>query len=139
MANEASSSTSFPVDAEDEILMLYGLESGWVEPLSHCDHLTSLSSDLSHIPTPDTHCNSCQRPLNQIFAHFSSNWSWSSTRSPPRIDSWVQFGRRFSFAIHPWLALCNRKFCSQRYTILNHIDVSSLKFERKCRTHLLFN
>lgn len=57
MATGTSSSSSLPADEEDEILMLYGSESGWVEPKSYCDHLESLSSDLTHIPTPDTPCN----------------------------------------------------------------------------------
>ncbi|XP_076953894.1 uncharacterized protein LOC143628112 [Bidens hawaiensis] len=35
---------------------------GWVEARTHCDHLDILSSDLTHIPTPDTHCNRCQHP-----------------------------------------------------------------------------
>ncbi|XP_015089491.1 histone deacetylase 6 [Solanum pennellii] len=63
MATGTSSSSSLPADEEeDEILMLYGSESGWVEAKSHCDHLASLSSDLTHIPTPDTPCNRCQHP-----------------------------------------------------------------------------
>ena len=41
---------------EDEEF-LYGAESGWVEARTSCDHLASLSSDLVHIPTPETPCN----------------------------------------------------------------------------------
>ncbi|KAH9655733.1 Histone deacetylase-like protein [Citrus sinensis] len=56
----ATSSSTLPENGpveEDE--MMFGAESGWVEPLTSCDHLaTSLSSDLAHIPTPDTPCNS---------------------------------------------------------------------------------
>ncbi|KDP44477.1 hypothetical protein JCGZ_16310 [Jatropha curcas] len=62
MANEASgSSSSLPLkrgfEEEDEFMIL-GSESGWVEARTSCDHLGSLSSDLSHIPTPDTSCYS---------------------------------------------------------------------------------
>ncbi|GFY90046.1 hypothetical protein Acr_07g0002430 [Actinidia rufa] len=59
MANEtsSSSSSSLPVVHEDEEL-IYGSEPGWVEARTSCDHLGSLSSDLIHIPTPNTHCNS---------------------------------------------------------------------------------
>ncbi|KAM3204755.1 histone deacetylase 6 isoform X1 [Capsicum annuum] len=63
MATGTSSLSSLPATAEDEILMLYGSDSGWVEPKSYCDHLDSLSSDLIHIPTPDTPCNRCQHPV----------------------------------------------------------------------------
>lgn len=59
MANESTSSSSssapIPVD-DEELLLTYGSESGWVEARTHCDHLGSLSSDLTHIPTPDTPC-----------------------------------------------------------------------------------
>ncbi|KAL1355413.1 uncharacterized protein LOC107488668 isoform X1 [Arachis duranensis] len=45
----------------------YGSESGWVEARSSCDHLCSLSPDLSHIPAPqNTPCYECQHP--------SENW-----------------------------------------------------------------
>ncbi|TXG64150.1 hypothetical protein EZV62_011144 [Acer yangbiense] len=44
----------------------HGEESGWVEAGTSCDHLASLSSDLVHIPTPDTPCNRCHDP--------SDNW-----------------------------------------------------------------
>ncbi|CAK7330103.1 unnamed protein product [Dovyalis caffra] len=60
MANQAgASSTSLLLGFEDdESDLIYGAESGWVEARTSCDHLASLSSDLSHIPTPDTPCNS---------------------------------------------------------------------------------
>ncbi|XP_012093100.1 histone deacetylase 6 [Jatropha curcas] len=66
MANEASgSSSSLPLkrgfEEEDEFMIL-GSESGWVEARTSCDHLGSLSSDLSHIPTPDTSCYRCHHP-----------------------------------------------------------------------------
>ncbi|KAM4132276.1 hypothetical protein ACJW30_01G237900 [Castanea mollissima] len=35
---------------------------GLVETQTSCDHLASLSSDLAHIPTPDTPCYRCQDP-----------------------------------------------------------------------------
>ena len=41
---------------EEEDLNIFGAESGWVEARNYCDHLASLSSDLAHIPTPDTPC-----------------------------------------------------------------------------------
>ncbi|KAK9183918.1 hypothetical protein WN943_024263 [Citrus x changshan-huyou] len=54
-----SSSTQLENRPEEEDEMMFGAESGWVEPLTSCDHLVaSLSSDLAHIPTPDTPCNS---------------------------------------------------------------------------------
>ncbi|KAH9695217.1 Histone deacetylase-like protein [Citrus sinensis] len=62
-----SSSTQLENRPEEEDEMMFGAESGWVEPLTSCDHLVaSLSSDLAHIPTPDTPCNRCQHP--------SENW-----------------------------------------------------------------
>ncbi|XP_031274256.1 histone deacetylase 6 [Pistacia vera] len=45
---------------------MFEAESGWVEAGASCDHLASLSSDLAHIPTPDTPCNRCD--------HQSENW-----------------------------------------------------------------
>ncbi|KAI3880999.1 hypothetical protein MKW92_002618 [Papaver armeniacum] len=58
----SSSFTIIPEDevAEDELLSEYGSGSGWVEALTSCDHLNSLSSQLSQIPTPDTPCNKCR-------------------------------------------------------------------------------
>ncbi|KAK3420456.1 hypothetical protein EUGRSUZ_G01266 [Eucalyptus grandis] len=75
MAYKAPTSSSFaasvsraqPIstdEGEDELL--HGAESGWVEARTWCDHLASLSSDLIHIPTPDTPCNRCHHP--------SRNW-----------------------------------------------------------------
>ncbi|XP_059445054.1 uncharacterized protein LOC132176912 isoform X2 [Corylus avellana] len=65
MASEAapsSSSSSAPPKEEEDLLFLSGAESGWVEARTRCDHLASLSSDLAHIPTPDTPCHRCQHP-----------------------------------------------------------------------------
>ncbi|XP_057783048.1 uncharacterized protein LOC131000918 [Salvia miltiorrhiza] len=64
MAQEASSasSSSLTMVEVDEELILNGSESGWVEARTHCEHLASLSSDLIHIPTPDTPCHRCQHP-----------------------------------------------------------------------------
>ncbi|XP_030469259.1 uncharacterized protein LOC115687736 [Syzygium oleosum] len=72
MADKAPSSSSFaawerpPEEGFGEDELLYGAESGWVEARTWCDHLASLSSDLLHIPTPDTPCNRCHHP--------SENW-----------------------------------------------------------------
>ncbi|CAK9181160.1 unnamed protein product [Ilex paraguariensis] len=66
MANGAGSSSSLSAIEEDQESFLYGSESGWVEARTHCDHLGSLSSDLTHIPTPDTPCNRCH--------HLEENW-----------------------------------------------------------------
>ncbi|GAV62330.1 zf-UBP domain-containing protein [Cephalotus follicularis] len=70
MANQVSSSSNpseFKIEEEEEDELIYdGAESGWVEARTWCDHLASLSSDLSHIPTPLTPCHSCQHP--------SENW-----------------------------------------------------------------
>ncbi|KAJ0076776.1 hypothetical protein Patl1_35343 [Pistacia atlantica] len=68
MANQGTSSSTpleIYVEEEDDSLM-FGAESGWVEARTSCDHLASLSSDLAHIPTPDTPCNRCDHP--------SENW-----------------------------------------------------------------
>ncbi|KAL7002890.1 hypothetical protein U1Q18_004049 [Sarracenia purpurea var. burkii] len=64
MANEAASSASSSVlrIEGDEDELFDGSEAGWVEARTSCDHLASLSSDLTHIPTPDSHCNRCQHP-----------------------------------------------------------------------------
>ncbi|KAK9988589.1 hypothetical protein SO802_028828 [Lithocarpus litseifolius] len=45
-------------EEEEEELLIYGAKSGWVEARTSCDHLhlASLSSDLAHIPTPNTPC-----------------------------------------------------------------------------------
>ncbi|KAG5548233.1 hypothetical protein RHGRI_013812 [Rhododendron griersonianum] len=58
MANEAPSSSSVPPVGEDREDFVHGSESGWVEARTSCDHLAAaLSSDLTHIPAPDTHCS----------------------------------------------------------------------------------
>ncbi|GMN37859.1 hypothetical protein TIFTF001_007159 [Ficus carica] len=60
MANLAGSSSAPPENPqieEEELELIYGGESGWVEARTSCDHLPSLSSDLTHIPTPDTPCH----------------------------------------------------------------------------------
>ncbi|KAL7585210.1 hypothetical protein Lser_V15G45870 [Lactuca serriola] len=63
MVYDSSSSSRDQSSVEEEDLMaFYGSESGWVEARTHCDHLDTLSSDLTHIPTPDTPCNRCQHP-----------------------------------------------------------------------------
>ncbi|KAL3730321.1 hypothetical protein ACJRO7_027343 [Eucalyptus globulus] len=49
---------------EDEFLNI--AVSGRVEARTWCGHLASLSSDLLHIPSPDTCCNRCRHP--------SGNW-----------------------------------------------------------------
>ncbi|KAL5988174.1 hypothetical protein ACLOJK_035937 [Asimina triloba] len=50
-----------------------GSESGWVEALTSCDHLgSSLLSDLSQIPPPDSSCDRCEHP--------SENWLCLSCR-----------------------------------------------------------
>ncbi|KAF5731847.1 hypothetical protein HS088_TW18G00532 [Tripterygium wilfordii] len=67
MAKQAASSLppllelGFIEDLEGD-LMEEGAESGWAEARTSCDHLASLSSDLFHIPTPDTLCNRCEHP-----------------------------------------------------------------------------
>ncbi|XP_050210496.1 uncharacterized protein LOC126660847 isoform X1 [Mercurialis annua] len=70
MANQsaASGSSSSPQPLEqgfedDESMMVYGSEPGWVEAKTSCDHLGgSLCGDLTHIPGPDTPCHRCQHP-----------------------------------------------------------------------------
>lgn len=56
---------------------MFGAESGWVEALTSCDHLGSSSSDLVHIPTPDTPCNRLAKHSEQRnlipFIHFRGN------------------------------------------------------------------
>ncbi|KAJ8763393.1 hypothetical protein K2173_002276 [Erythroxylum novogranatense] len=47
---------------EDDELTIPGAESGWVEARTSCDHLAFLSSDLVHIPTPDSSCYRCEHP-----------------------------------------------------------------------------
>ncbi|KAJ8643693.1 hypothetical protein MRB53_005441 [Persea americana] len=63
MANEASASSPSPSPSpsvwEEEFL---GADSGWVEARTSCDHLSSLCSDLSQIPIPDSPCTRCQHP-----------------------------------------------------------------------------
>ncbi|KAG2375425.1 uncharacterized protein HKW66_Vig0164210 [Vigna angularis] len=65
MASSSSAPEGLGLSQEDYDLM-YGSESGWVEARSSCDHLASLSADLSHIPPPGTPCHTCQHP--------SENW-----------------------------------------------------------------
>ncbi|XP_020598489.1 histone deacetylase 6 [Phalaenopsis equestris] len=57
MESNGSSSSAL-----EEVEELYGAESGWVEARKSCDHLSSLSSDLSHVPAPDSQCSRCQHP-----------------------------------------------------------------------------
>ncbi|CAM8945021.1 unnamed protein product [Rhodiola kirilowii] len=65
-APPASSSSSGTLELEvgfgDEDELVYGGGSGWVEAKTWCDHLGSLSPDLAHIPTPNSHCFRCQHP-----------------------------------------------------------------------------
>ncbi|XP_027112618.1 uncharacterized protein [Coffea arabica] len=61
-SSKEASSSSHIVEEDDDELLLYGSGSGWVEALTHCDHLDTLSSDLTHIPPPDTPCYRCQHP-----------------------------------------------------------------------------
>ncbi|KAL8139278.1 hypothetical protein V2J09_005299 [Rumex salicifolius] len=55
---------------EEESLNLWyaeeGASIGWVEPLTYCDHLGSLCSDLVHIPTSESPCSRCD--------HTAENW-----------------------------------------------------------------
>ncbi|KAF3789824.1 Histone deacetylase 6 [Nymphaea thermarum] len=44
----------------------YGGDAGWVEARRFCDHLKTLSSDLLHIPPPQSSCSRCENP--------SENW-----------------------------------------------------------------
>ncbi|PKI71642.1 histone deacetylase 6 [Punica granatum] len=69
MADQAPNSSSsaaleFGIEGDEEFI--HGAASGWVEARTSCDHLGSLSTDLLHIPTPDTPCNRCDHP--------SENW-----------------------------------------------------------------
>lgn len=70
MADQAGSSSSHLgthfQEEDDGFDLIYGAESGWVEARMQCDHLAILSSDLAHIPAPNTPCNRCQHP--------SENW-----------------------------------------------------------------
>ncbi|XP_051132404.1 uncharacterized protein LOC127252323 [Andrographis paniculata] len=58
----ASSSSSLRTIGEDDECAFDGSESGYVDARTHCDHLSSLSTDLVHIPTPGTPCNRCDHP-----------------------------------------------------------------------------
>ncbi|KAJ0773639.1 hypothetical protein HanOQP8_Chr03g0101551 [Helianthus annuus] len=63
-----SSSSHDQSKQEEDLMALYGSDSGWVEARTHCDHLDILSSDLTHIPTPDTPCNRfLLNPKPQLF------------------------------------------------------------------------
>ncbi|XP_004511307.1 uncharacterized protein [Cicer arietinum] len=60
----ASSSSSQPecLLSEEDFDLIHGSESGWVQARTSCHHLAYLSSDLTHIPIPNTPCNRCQHP-----------------------------------------------------------------------------
>ncbi|CAI0470466.1 unnamed protein product [Linum tenue] len=61
----SSSSSSFAQSGEedDQALLYYGAESGWVEARKSCNHLAaSLSPDLTHIPSPASCCSRCEHP-----------------------------------------------------------------------------
>ncbi|KAK9077215.1 hypothetical protein SSX86_005551 [Deinandra increscens subsp. villosa] len=60
--SSSSHDQNMVVEEEEDLMALYGSDSGWVEARTHCDHLDILSSDLTHIPTPDTACNRCHHP-----------------------------------------------------------------------------
>ncbi|XP_020425404.1 histone deacetylase 6 isoform X4 [Prunus persica] len=64
MAAQAGSSSAAQAEpfVENEEELIFGAESGWVAARTFCDHLPSLSTDLAHIPAPDTPCNRCQHP-----------------------------------------------------------------------------
>ncbi|KAL5100879.1 hypothetical protein RYX36_005206 [Vicia faba] len=58
----ASSSSQPEGLSEEDHDLIHGSESGWVDARTSCPHLDSLSTDLTHIPTPNTPCNRCQHP-----------------------------------------------------------------------------
>jgi hypothetical protein len=43
--------------SEEDYDLIHGSESGWVDARTSCNHLSSLSADLTHIPIPNTPCN----------------------------------------------------------------------------------
>ncbi|KAL2930077.1 Histone deacetylase 6 [Bienertia sinuspersici] len=106
-----SSSATVPEKFEDEeLLMLYGGESGWVEPKTWCDHLPSLTSDLSHIPTPDTFCFRCHHPAENWVCLFCKDVLCSRFINKHMLQHYEQEGhcialsyRHPSFAF-PWEA-----------------------------------
>ncbi|XP_010547951.1 PREDICTED: histone deacetylase 6 [Tarenaya hassleriana] len=49
--------------ADEEEDWVFGAGSGWIEARTWCDHLQSLSPDLSNIPAPDSPCARCQNPV----------------------------------------------------------------------------
>ncbi|MQL69882.1 hypothetical protein Taro_002154, partial [Colocasia esculenta] len=61
-AASSSSPLTMREDRREEEDDLYGAGAGWVEARTTCDHLGVLSSDLSHIPPPDTSCTRCYHP-----------------------------------------------------------------------------
>ncbi|XP_047329087.1 histone deacetylase 6 [Impatiens glandulifera] len=60
----SSAAAEGTTDDDDVEMLIHGSESGWVEARTSCDHLNSLSSDLTHIPIPNnnTPCTSCLNP-----------------------------------------------------------------------------
>lgn len=54
----ASASSRSTLDSEDPT----GEASGWVEPLTHCPHLSELPTSCSHLPAFDSLCSRCHDP-----------------------------------------------------------------------------
>ncbi|ERM93922.1 hypothetical protein AMTR_s00137p00068430 [Amborella trichopoda] len=73
MAEESSSSVT-PFLPE-----IYGSDSGWVEARTSCDHLSVISSDLSHIPAMDT-------PCSRFLLHFLNTPLFSSFTLLPQLN-----------------------------------------------------
>ncbi|KAF6170636.1 hypothetical protein GIB67_020198 [Kingdonia uniflora] len=66
MAKNIGSSSSSSTSTLKELEIMYGGDSGWVEPRTLCHHLNKLCSHLSHIPIPSSPCTRCD--------HTSENW-----------------------------------------------------------------
>ncbi|XP_021729667.1 histone deacetylase 6-like [Chenopodium quinoa] len=113
MAGEAcsSSSAAIPEQFEDEEdLLLYGGGSGWVEPRTWCEHLPSLTSDLSHIPTPDTSCFRCHHPAENWVCLFCKDVLCSRFINKHMLEHYEQKGHCLALSysdLSVWCFTCD--------------------------------
>ncbi|GAB4853443.1 hypothetical protein Ancab_017633 [Ancistrocladus abbreviatus] len=125
MSGEAlSSSNGAPLreqfgDEEEELVMLYGAGSGWVEARTHCDHLTSLSSSsshLSHIPTPDTHCFRCEHPAENWLCLFCKEVLCSRFVNKHMLEHYQSTGHCLALSysdLSVWCFMCDAYLVAQ--------------------------
>ncbi|KAL4181646.1 hypothetical protein AMTRI_Chr12g238370 [Amborella trichopoda] len=104
MAEESSSSVT-PFLPE-----IYGSDSGWVEARTSCDHLSVISSDLSHIPAMDTPCSRCDHPAENWLCLSCNNIFCSRFINGHMLEHYQEAGHCLALSysdLSVWCFLCD--------------------------------